>query len=111
MHEQSVQLEELKLEHAIEEAFVGLRSRTRRKGDDPVRLELIEDDLREGFQAVESVREYFDDVVALLANPSTCGRDVIDFVDDPRTVEHVEYLVALVNNLRRRLMQLATRGG
>ena len=111
MHEQTAQFEGLSREDAIREVVQRLRSQTRRQGDDPVRVDLLEDDLREGLKAVELVREYFDDVLTLLANPDTRARDVIDIADDPQVLDNCDYLVVVVNNLRRRLMQIATRGG
>jgi hypothetical protein len=97
-------------EDAIREAMVRLRSKLRRAGDDPVRVDLLEDDLREGLQTVEGLHGFFDDVLALLVNPDTRGRDLVDLADDSQVVDQLDYLVVLVNNLRRRLMQLATRG-
>ena len=96
-------------EDAIREAMVRLRTQLRRASDDPVRVELLEDDLREGLRTVEDVRGFFDDVLALLVNPDTRGRDLVDLADDAQVVNQLDYLVVLVNNLRRRLMQLANR--
>ena len=96
-------------EQAIREAVERLRRQMRRSSDDPVRVDLLEDDLREGLKTVEEVRDYFDDVVTLLANPGTRGVDLVDLADDPQIVDRLDYLVVLVNNLRRRLMQLSVR--
>jgi hypothetical protein len=111
MHEQTAQFEGMSREEAISEAIVRLRRQTRRQGDDPIRVDLLEDDMREGLKTVDAVREYFDDVLTLLANPDTRARDVIDLADDPEVLDRLDYLVVVVNNLRRRLMQVATRGG
>ncbi|HEY3447008.1 MAG TPA: hypothetical protein VGK67_11620 [Myxococcales bacterium] len=111
MLQQTVQFEGESREEAIREVVQRLRAQTRRQGDDPVRVDLLEDDLREGIKTVELVREYFDDVLTLLANPDTRARDVIDIADDPQVLDHLDYLVVVANNLRRRLMQIATRGG
>jgi hypothetical protein len=96
-------------EEAIRQAVDRLRKQMRRASDDPVRVDLLEDDLREGLRTVAGVGEFFDDVVTLLANPDARGSDLVDLADDPHVVDQLDYLVVLVNNLRRRLMQLATR--
>lgn len=111
MLEQTAQYEGMNREDAIREVVQRLRAQNRRQGDDPVRVDLLEDDLREGLKTVELVREYFDDVLTLLANPDTRARDVIDIADDSQVLDHCDYLVVVVNNLRRRLVQIATRGG
>jgi len=111
MQEQTAQLEDPGHEVAIRKAISRLRGQTRRQGDDPIRVDLLEDDLREGLRTAETVREYLGDVLALLANPGTRACDVIDLADDPQVVDELDYLVVSVNNLRRRLMQIATRGG
>ncbi|MGC4115402.1 MAG: hypothetical protein QM765_12520 [Myxococcales bacterium] len=111
MHEQTAQFEGLNREDAIREVVLRLRRQTRRQGDDPVRVDLLEDDLREGLKTVELVREYIDDVLTLLANPDTRARDIIDIADDSQVIDNLDYLVVVVNNLRRRLVQIATRGG
>ena len=104
------ELPEAGREDAIRQAVSRLRHNMRRAKDDPVRVDLLEDDLREGLKTVEEVREFFDDVLTLLANPSARGVDLVDLADDPQVVDRLDYLVVLVNNLRRRLMQVAARG-
>jgi hypothetical protein len=98
-------------EDAIQQAVERLRRRMRRATDDPVRIDLLEDDLREGLKSLDEVRDFFDDVLSALANPSTRGADIVDLADDGQVVDRLDYLVVVVNNLRRRLMQLAVRGG
>jgi hypothetical protein len=110
---ESLQLREVEgsgREDAIRQAVERLRHNMRRASDDPVRVDLLEDDLREGLKTVEDVREFFDDVLTLLANPDARGVDLVDLADDPQVVDRLDYLVVLVNNLRRRLMQVAARG-
>ena len=111
MQQPTTQWEATNREDAIHEAVDRLKGQTRRQGDDPVRIDLLEDDLREGLRTVEVVREYFDDVLTLLANSGTRARDVVDIADDPQVVDQLDYLVVSVTNLRRRLMQIAKRGG
>lgn len=94
-------------EDSIREAVLRLRRQMRRAGDDPVRVDLIEDDLREGLKTVELVHEYFDDVLSMLASPATRGRDLVDLADDPQVLDQLDYLVVVVNNLRKRMLQLA----
>ncbi|MBI5543883.1 MAG: hypothetical protein HY901_08360 [Deltaproteobacteria bacterium] len=103
--------EEMGREDAIREAVLRLRRQMRRASDDPVRVDLLEDDLREGLNTADEVRAFFDDVLALLVNPDTRGRDLVDLADDPQVLDQLDYLVVVVNNLRRRLMQLAARSG
>lgn len=97
-------------EEAIGEAMERLRRRMRRATDDPVRVELLEDDLREGLKTTDEVKEFFDEVLTLLASPDARGHDLVDLADDPQILDRLDYLVVVVNNLRRRLMQVAARG-
>jgi hypothetical protein len=94
----------------IKHALHQLRSRMRRANDpDPMHLEFLEDDLREGKRTVESVQDFFEDVVTLLSSPGVRSADLVDLADDSAVLDQVDYLVVVINNLRRRLMQLALR--
>ena len=95
---------------AIKEAVGQLKSKMRRASDpDPLHLEFIEDDLREGKRTLEAVQGFFDDVVSLIGSPGVRSADLVDLADDPAVLDQMDYLVVLVGNLRRRLMQVATR--
>jgi len=95
---------------AIHQAIERLRARMRRTSDpDPMHLEFLEDDLREGMQAVSEIEAFFEDAIALLSSPSTRSVDLVDAADDPSVLERLDYLVVVVSNVRRRLMHLATR--
>ncbi len=95
---------------AIKDAVQQLRARMRRASDpDPIHLEFLEDDLREGQRTLEGVQNFFDEVVSLLGSPGVRATDLIDLADDPAVLDQVDYLVVVLGNLRRRLMQLATR--
>jgi len=102
--------EETGREDAIQQVVARLRTQMRRTTDDPIRIDLIEDDLREGLKTVGDVQEWFDDILTLLANPDTRGRDLVDLADDSRVLDQLDYLVVVANNLRRRLLQLSVRG-
>ena len=93
----------------ITRAIHGLRGRLRRTGDDPLRLEFLEDDLREGERTVGEVQAFLDDVVALLSRPGARAADLVDLADDNTVLDRLDYLNVVVNNLRRRLSQLAAR--
>lgn len=95
----------------IREALGRLRARLRRADDpDPLHLEFIEDDLREGSAALEEVEAFFADVLHLLASSDARAADLIDLADDTAVLDRLDYLVVVVNNLRRRLLHLAQRG-
>lgn len=94
----------------IREALKSLRSRMRRANDpDPLHLEFIEDDLREGALALEEVEAFFADVLRLLSSRETRGADMVDLADDTAVLDRLDYLVVVVNNLRRRMLHLASR--
>jgi hypothetical protein len=90
-------------------AIIGrLRARMRRANDpDPLHLEFIEDDLREGGAALEEVEAFFADVLRLLSSPEARAADLVDLADDTTVLDRLDYLVVVVNNLRRRLMHIA----
>jgi len=93
----------------VNAAIKNLRRRLRRSTDDPVRLELLEDDLREGRRALEEVEAFFDDALDLLAQPDARGTQYVDLADDLSVVDRLQELSDAINNLRRRLLQLSAR--
>ena len=94
----------------IREAFGKLRARMRRAHDpDPLHLEFMEDDLREGGAALEEVEGFFADVLKLVESSEARPADLIDLADDTAVLDRLDYLVVVVNNLRRRLLHLAQR--
>lgn len=93
----------------VEAAMQSLRGRLRRATDDPLRIELLEDDLREGRRALGEVDEFFDEVIALLSDRKAPVSRYVDLADDPSVAERLEHLADAVHALRRRLLQLAVR--
>jgi hypothetical protein len=94
----------------IREALSRLRRRMRRADDpDPMHLEFIEDDLREGSHALDEVQAYFADILRLLSSTDTRAADLIDLADDTAVLDQLDYLVVVVNNLRRRVLHLASK--
>ncbi len=93
----------------VDLAMENLRQRLRRASDDPVRIELLEDDLREGRRALEEVDEFFGEVIALLSDRRASSSRYVDLADDPSVGQRLEVLSEAVHSLRRRLVQLAAR--
>ena len=94
---------------SVREAIHAMRRRFRRATDDPLQLELLEDDLREGQRTLEEVQAFFEDVLALLARSDAKASEMVDLADDKSIEDQLDYLVLVTGHVRRRLLQHATR--
>lgn len=94
----------------VHAAIEHLRGRFfRRRGQDQVLVDFLEDELREGQQAVDAVAAYFDEVLATLRDRETTAAGLIDLADDSAVLDRLEDLEAAVGNLRKRLLKVAAR--
>jgi hypothetical protein len=89
------------LRHAVEQLGHALPERA----DATVLLELLEDDLREGLDALGDVEAHFTDVLEALGADSALS--LVDAGDDYRVRQRLDLLVDVVTRVRRRLAQAA----
>lgn len=75
--------------------------------DAAVLVDFLEDDLREGLDALGDVEAHFADVLDALESRQLSARVLVDAGDDLRALERLEYLLTVVTRLRRRLSQAA----
>ena len=71
--------------------------------DSEVLLDFLEDDLREGLDAVSEVEAHFTDVLDTLRADRLTPIDLCDAAEDFRVLNRIEYLMVVVSQLRRRL--------
>jgi hypothetical protein len=75
--------------------------------DAAVLVDFLEDDLREGLDALGDVEAHFADVLDALESRQLSARVLVDAGDDLRALQRLEYLLTVVTQLRRRLSQAA----
>lgn len=92
---------------AIRESVERLEERLPRREDNAVLLDFLEDDLREGLDAIADVEAHFTDVLDLLRNDEPSPIALMDAAEDFRVLNRLEYLMVVVAQLRRRLSQAA----
>lgn len=75
--------------------------------DSAILLDFIEDDLREGLDAISEVEAHFTDVLDTLRADRLSPINLCDAAEDFRVLNRIEYLMVVVSQLRRRLSQAA----
>jgi hypothetical protein len=75
--------------------------------DSSVLLDFLEDDLREGLDAVVEVEAHFTDILEVLRSDRPGPIRLIEAAEDFRVLNRLEYLMVVVAQLRRRLAQAA----
>lgn len=75
--------------------------------DAAVLLDFLEDDLREGLDAVSEVEAHFTDVLDTLRSARLSPAALLDAAEDFRVLNRLEYLTVVVSQLRKRLSQAA----
>lgn len=75
--------------------------------DASVLVDFLEDDLREGLEAVADVEAHFTDILDLLRTEKPTPIRLLDAAEDFRVLQRLEYLTVVVSQLRRRLGQAA----
>jgi hypothetical protein len=92
---------------AIRESVERLEERLPRREDSAVLLDFLEDDLREGLDAIAEVEAHFTDVLDVLRREDTSPIQLMETAEDFRVLNRLEYLMVVVAQLRRRLSQAA----
>ncbi len=77
------------------------------RNDSAVLADFLEDDLREGLDAVADIEAHFHDVLEVLRSEALTPQMLIEASDDFRVLRRIESLAVVVAQLRRRLSQAA----
>ena len=92
--------------------LAGLRQRLPPESDrDAVVLDFLEDDLAEIRGSLGEVSRYLADVEAALGDAGTDRDRLLPLALGRGPLEQLEYLSGVIQNLRRRLVQVSTRMG
>jgi hypothetical protein len=94
---------------AIKESVDRLERFLPRREDTDVLLDFLEDDLREGLDAIGEVEAHFTDILDTLRTQQPTPIRLIELAEDFRVLNRLEYLMVVVAQLRRRLSQAAGR--
>ena len=92
---------------AIKESVDRLERFLPKKEDSEVLLDFLEDDLREGLDAIGEVEAHFTDILDTLRVQRPTPIRLIELADDFRVLNRLEYLMVVVAQLRKRLSQAA----
>ncbi len=92
---------------AIGESVDRLERFLPQREDSAVLLDFLEDDLREGLDAIVEVESHFTDILDVLRSEQPCPIRLIEAAEDFRVLDRLEYLMVVVAQLRRRLSQAA----
>jgi hypothetical protein len=91
----------------VTEAVERLAGALPARADAAVLVDLLDDDLREGLDALGDVESHFADVLAALRSKDLSPLALLEAGDDLRALRRLEYLLDVVTQLRRRLSQAA----
>ena len=91
----------------VREAVLRLARALPARTDAAVLVDFLEDDLREGLDALGDVESHFAEVLAALQSPELSARALVDAGEDVHALQRLEYLLTVVTQLRRRLSQAA----
>jgi hypothetical protein len=75
--------------------------------DVAVLVDFLEDDLREGLDAVAEVESHFTGILELLRTERPSPIRLLEAAEDFRVLTRLEYLMLVVAQLRRRMSQAA----
>lgn len=78
-----------------------------RRADSIVLLDFLEDDLREGLDALSDIESHFSEVLEALRPEALCPAALVEAGEDGRVLKRLEVLEDTVVRLRRRLSQAA----
>ncbi|MFZ5471215.1 MAG: hypothetical protein ACOZIN_17470 [Myxococcota bacterium] len=92
---------------AVKEAVDRLEQTLPSREDCAVLADFLEDDLREGLEALEEVDAHFHDILDALREERPSPIRLLEASDDFRVLRRLEYLMVVVSQLRRRLAQAA----
>src|SRR6476661_7032917 len=91
----------------VREAAERLAERLPDREDARVLVDFLEDDLREGLDAVADIEAHFTDILDTLRGDKLAPISLLECADDLRALQRLEYLSVVVSHLRRRLSQAA----
>jgi hypothetical protein len=94
---------------AIRDSVARLERFLPEREDNAVLLDFLEDDLREGLEAIGEVEGHFADILTALQHEKLTPIRLLDAAEDFRVLGRIEYLVVVVSQLRKRLSQAAGR--
>jgi len=94
---------------AIRESVSRLEAALPAGDDTAALLDFLEDDLREGLQAIAEVESHFGDILEVLREERPTPVRLLEVADDFRALSRLEYLFVVVSQLRKRLSQAAGR--
>lgn len=77
------------------------------RADAKVLSDFLDDHLREGLEAVEGLQDHFLEVITALDEGEISPALMIDVGDPARALGHVERLISVLPELRRRLSRAA----
>jgi hypothetical protein len=100
-------LQRLETVDAIRRSVDRLEALLPEREDSAVLLDFLEDDLREGLEAISEIESHFTDVLETLNSDKVSPVALLDAGEDFRVLNRLEYLMAVVGQLRRRLSQAA----
>lgn len=92
---------------AIRESVDRLEKFLPQREDSEVLIDFLEDDLREGLDALADVEAHFTDILDLLRHERPSPIRLVEAAEDFRVLNRLEYLMVVVAQLRRRLAQAA----
>ncbi|MHB8873717.1 MAG: hypothetical protein ACYC8T_08525 [Myxococcaceae bacterium] len=92
---------------AVGEAVDRLEAVLPKREDSVVVVDFLEDDLREGLEAVAEVEAHFTDLLDTLRSDRLSPITLLEAADDYRVLNRLEYLTVVVAQMRRRLSQAA----
>jgi hypothetical protein len=92
---------------AIRASVERLEQQLPQREDCSVLVDFLEDDLREGLDAIAEVEAHFTDLLDVLRDTKTTPIQLLEAAEDFRVLNRLEYLMVVVAHLRRRLSQAA----
>ncbi len=92
---------------AVRESVERLERLMPRREDSEVLLDFLEDDLREGLDALSEVESHFTDILDTLRDERPTPIRLVELAEDFRVLNRLEYLMVVVAQLRKRLSQAA----
>lgn len=95
------------LQDPIQRGVRRLAGRLPARDDTRVLMDFLEDELREGLEAVEGLQDHFLEVVTALEEGELSPVLLLDVGDPSRALGQVERLITILPELRRRLSRAA----
>jgi hypothetical protein len=92
---------------AVGEAVERLENVLPQREDSAVLVDFLEDDLRQGLDAIAEVDAHFTDLLDTLRSDRLSPITLLEAADDYRVLSRLEYLMVVVAQMRRRLSQAA----